>query len=66
MGARPTQQREQAGPGSTFTPNMSGSGYPQDYPARPATQRIGNRPNLRQLLDHVDDGNDDDALTYAP
>jgi hypothetical protein len=51
---RSTGSPQQDGPGFTFTPNMSGSGYPQDYPARPATQRIGNRPNLRQLLDRVD------------
>jgi|SRR5215207_232930 len=57
---RSTGSPQQDGPGFTFTPNMSGSGYPQDYPARPATQRIGNRPNLRQLLDRVDDDDDDD------
>jgi len=39
---------------------MSGSGYPQNHPARPATERIGNRPNLRQLLDCVDDDDDND------
>jgi hypothetical protein len=29
---------------------MTGSGYPQNHPSRPSTQRIGNRPNLRQLI----------------
>jgi Subtilase family len=52
---RSTGSPQQDGPGFTFTPNMSGSGYPQNHPARPATERIGNRPNLRQLLDRVDD-----------
>jgi hypothetical protein len=33
-----------------FIPNMAGTGYPQNHPARPRTQRIGNRPNLRQLI----------------
>jgi subtilase family protein len=59
---RSTGSPQQDGPGFTFTPNMSGSGYPQDYPARPATQRIGNRPNLRQLLDYLDEGREDAAV----
>lgn len=41
---------QQNGPAFTFTPNMSGSGYPQNHPARPATERIGNRPDLRTLI----------------
>jgi hypothetical protein len=47
---RTTGSPQQAGPSFTFLPNMSGSGYPQVYPARPATERIGNRPNLRQMI----------------
>jgi hypothetical protein len=47
---RTTGSPQQAGPGFTFTPNMSGTGYPQVHPARPVTQRIGNRPNLRQMI----------------
>jgi subtilisin family serine protease len=31
----------------------------EDAPGRPSTQRIGNRPNLRQLLDRLDDGDDE-------
>jgi hypothetical protein len=57
---RSTGSPQQDGPGFTFTQNMSGSGYPQNHPARPTTERIGNRPNLRQLLDRVDDDDDDD------
>jgi hypothetical protein len=56
---RSTGSPQQDGPGFTFTPNMSGSGYPQNHPARPATERIGNRPNLRQLLDRVNDDDDE-------
>jgi len=41
---------QQQGPGFTFSPNMSGSGYPQSHPARTTSQRIGSRPNLRQLI----------------
>jgi hypothetical protein len=59
-----TGSPQQDGPGFTFTSNMGGTGYPQDYPARPATERIGNRPNLRQLLDRLDD--EDDDLAQAP
>ena len=47
---RNTGSPQQDAPGFTFIPNMAGSGYPQIHPARPRTQRIGNRPNLRQLL----------------
>ena len=36
---------------------LRASGSPQqDQPGRPATQRIGNRPNLRQLIPMVADG----------
>ena len=36
---------------------LRASGSPQqDEPGRPATQRIGNRPNLRQLIPQVADG----------
>jgi len=47
---RSTGSPQQDAPGFTFTPPMSGSGYPQNHPARPRTQRIGNRPNLRQMI----------------
>ncbi|MGD8462288.1 MAG: S8 family serine peptidase [Anaerolineae bacterium] len=47
---RSTGSPQQNAPGFTFAYNMSGTGYPQNHPARPATQRIGNRPNLRQLV----------------
>jgi hypothetical protein len=47
---RETGSQQQDGPGFTFLPNMSGSGYPQNHPPRPRTQRIGNRPDLRQLI----------------
>jgi hypothetical protein len=47
---RRTGSPQQDGPGFTFIPNMAGSGYPQNHPARPRTQRIGNRPDLRQLV----------------
>jgi hypothetical protein len=47
---RATGSPQQDGPGFTFIPNMTGSGYPQNHPARPRTQRIGNRPNLRDLI----------------
>lgn len=47
---RATGSAQQDGPAFTFTPNMAGSGYPQNHPARPTTQRIGNRPNLRDLI----------------
>jgi hypothetical protein len=48
---RSTGSPQQNAPGFTFIPNMSGSGYPQNYPARPNSQYIGNRPNLRQMID---------------
>jgi hypothetical protein len=47
---RTTGSPQQDGPAFTFLPNMGGTGYPQNHPARPRTQRIGNRPNLRQLI----------------
>lgn len=47
---RETGSPQQDAPGFTFIPNMTGSGYPQNHPARPRTERIGNRPNLRQLI----------------
>ena len=50
---RTTGSPQMAGPGFSFLPNMNGSGYPQAHPARPATQRIGNRPNLRQMIASV-------------
>ncbi len=46
---RNTGSPQQDAPGFTFQPNMAGSGYAQNHPTRPRTQRIGNRPNLRQL-----------------
>jgi hypothetical protein len=62
---RSTGSPQQDGPEFTFTPNMGGSGYPQNHPARSATERIGNRPNLRQLLDLLDE-DDDDELAHVP
>lgn len=50
---RGTGSPQQNGPSFTFLPNMTGSGYPQNHPARPAGQRIGNRPNLRQMIDSL-------------
>ena len=47
---RATGSPQQDAPSFTFIRNMSGTGYPQNHPARPRTQRIGNRPNLRQLI----------------
>jgi hypothetical protein len=47
---RATGSLQQDGPAFTFIPNMAGTGYPQNYPPRPRTQRIGNRPNLYQLI----------------
>jgi hypothetical protein len=47
---RATGWPQQDGPGFTFTPNMTGTGYPQVHPARPHTERIGNRPDLRHLI----------------
>ncbi|CUQ66463.1 Serine protease [Candidatus Nitrospira inopinata] len=47
---RATGSPQEDGPAFTFIPNMTGTGYPQNHPARPRTQRIGNRPNLRQLI----------------
>jgi hypothetical protein len=41
---------QQTGPGFTFLPNMTGTGYPQVHPIRPISQRIGSRPNLRQMI----------------
>ena len=50
---RTTGSQQQDGPGFTFIPNMTGTGYTQNHPARPRTQRIGNRPDLRQLIPAV-------------
>lgn len=47
---RATGSPQQDGPAFTFISDMTGTGYPQNHPARPRTQRIGNRPNLRQLI----------------
>lgn len=47
---RATGSPQQDAPGFTFIPNMAGSGYPQNHPPRPRTQRIGNRPDLRQMI----------------
>jgi hypothetical protein len=47
---RATGSPQQDAPAFTFLPSMTGTGYPQNHPARPRTQRIGNRPNLRQLI----------------
>jgi hypothetical protein len=41
---------QQDAPGFTFKSPMSGSGYPQVHPPKPRTQRIGNRPDLQQLI----------------
>ena len=50
---RSTGSPQQDGSGFRFLGNMTGSGYPQNHPDRPRTQRIGNRPNLRQLISAV-------------
>lgn len=50
---RATGSPQQDAPGFTFLPDMSGSGYPQNHPARPRAQRIGNRPNLRHMIDRL-------------
>lgn len=47
---RATGSPQQNGPAFTFRGNMAGSGYPQNHPLKPVSQRIGNRPNLRQLI----------------
>ena len=47
---RSTGSPQQDGPGFRFIPNMTGSGYSQNHPPRPRTERIGNRPDLRQLI----------------
>lgn len=47
---RATGSPQQAGLGFTFVLNITGTGYPQNYPARSATQRIGNRPDLRGIV----------------
>jgi hypothetical protein len=44
---------QQDGPAFTFSTNMSGTGYSQNHPVRPQTQRIGTRPNLRQIMPQV-------------
>lgn len=46
---RLTGSPQQDGPSFTFLPGTAGS-YPNPHPQRPRTQRIGNRPNLRQLI----------------
>ncbi len=50
---RATGSPQQEGPAFTFIGNMTGSGYPQNHPVRQRTERIGNRPNLRQLIPAV-------------
>ena len=50
---RATGSSQQDAPGFTFIANMTGSGYPQNHPARPRTEHIGNRPNLRQMIDSL-------------
>jgi len=45
---RATGSPQQDGPAFTFIHDYAG--YPHNHPARPRTQRIGNRPNLRQLI----------------
>jgi len=50
---RSTGSSQQDGPGFRFRGSMLGTGYPQDYPARSMNQRIGNRPNLRQLIENA-------------
>lgn len=50
---RSTGSPQEDGPGFTFKPDMSGSGYPQDYPPRSRMERIGNRPNLRELISRL-------------
>lgn len=47
---RNTGSPQQDAPAFTFFPNMAGTGYPQNHPPRPGSQRIGNLPNLRQLI----------------
>jgi hypothetical protein len=47
---RRTGSPQEDGPGFSFLPDMTGTGYLQNHPARPRTQRIGNRPNLRELI----------------
>lgn len=41
---------QQDAPGFTFLDNMAGSGYPQQHPPRSTQERIGNRPDLKELL----------------
>jgi len=50
---RSTGSPQQRGSGFTFSRNMSGTGYTQNYPERSENQRIGNRPNLRELIEKV-------------
>lgn len=50
---RETGSSQQDGPGFAFAYNMTGTGYSQNHAARPSTQRIGNRPNLRHLIPAV-------------
>lgn len=39
------------GLGFTFSNPVAGSGYPQIHPMRPWAERIGSRPDLRQMID---------------
>lgn len=47
---RNTGSPQMDAPGFDFIPDMVGSGYDQHHPQRPRTQRIGNRPDLQQLI----------------
>jgi hypothetical protein len=47
---RATGSPQQDGPGFTFIRDMTGTGWPQNYPVRPHTERIGNRVDLRQSI----------------
>lgn len=44
---------QENGPGFQFIPKMMGSGYLRNHPARPDTERIGNRPDLAQLISMI-------------
>jgi hypothetical protein len=48
---RSTGSPQQDGPGFRFTRDIPG--YPQNYPQRSRSQRIGNRPNLREMINRV-------------
>jgi hypothetical protein len=49
---RTSGSSQQNGPSFNFNTGTQGS-YPQPHPSRPQTQRIGNRPDLRQIIDLV-------------